>query len=233
MQVFKYPIFINGTNIINIHMPGTAIVIGATGLVGSHLVQDLLQNSGYDKVKALVRKPLPFRDGKLEQIVVDFTDEAALQSVLHGDVLFCGIGTTIKKAGSQEAFTAVDYAIPMRCGTIARKNGIQQFHLVSSIGAQSSSKNFYLRTKGRTEAALRALQYPSLYIYQPSFLTGNRKEMRFGEQVALWIMPVFGFLLRGRWAKYRPVKAEDVAIKMRELSEKGSTGVHYILFHQS
>lgn len=233
MQVFKYPIFINGTNIINIHMPGTAIVIGATGLVGALLVQDLLANSGYEKVKALVRKPLPFRDGKLEQIVVDFTDEAALQSVLHGNALFCCIGTTIKKAGSQDAFTAVDYAIPVRCGTIARKNGITQFHLVSSIGAQASSKNFYLRTKGRAEAALRALEFPAIFIYQPSFLVGSRKEMRFGEQVALWVMPVFGFLLRGRWSKYRPVKAEDVARKMRELSEKGETGVHYVLFHQT
>ncbi|WP_164714166.1 NAD(P)H-binding protein [Chitinophaga rhizosphaerae] len=214
-------------------MPGTAIVIGATGLVGSLLVQDLLENSGYAKVKALVRKPLPIRDGKLEQIVVDFTDDAALQSVLHGDVLFCCIGTTIKKAGSEEAFIAVDYAIPVRCGTIVRKNGIRQYHLVSSIGAQASSKNFYLRTKGRAEAALRALEFPAMYIYQPSFLIGNRKEMRFGEQVALWVMPVFGCLLRGRWSKYRPVRAEDVAKKMRELSEKGGPGVHYVLFYQT
>lgn len=233
MQVFKCPIFNNGTNIINIHMRGTAIVIGATGLIGSLLVQDLLKNSQFTKVKALLRKPLPLRDGRLEQVVVDFTDDMALESVLHGDVLFCCIGTTIKKAGSQEAFNAVDYAIPVRCGTIARKNGITQFHLVSSIGAQASSKNFYLRTKGRTEAALRALQFPSLFIYQPSFLTGNRKEVRFGEQIAIMLMPVFSFLMRGRWRKYRPVKAENVAIKMRELSESGKTGVHYILFHQS
>ncbi len=155
-------------------MPGTAIVIGATGLVGALLVQELLKDSHFEKVKALVRKPLPFRDGKLEQIVVDFTDEAALQSVLHGDVLFCCIGTTIKKAGSQEAFTAVDYDIPVRCGTIARRNGITQFHLVSSIGAQASSKT--------STSVQRAAQKPhyghwnSRYIYLSTQLPHGQPE---------------------------------------------------------
>lgn len=212
-------------------MPGTAIVIGATGLTGQHLVNLLLESAGYGAVRAVGRKPLVIRHPKLQQSIISMDDEAALETALKGDVLFCCIGTTIKKAGSQAAFTAVDHDIPVRCGRIARKNGVPQFHLMSSIGAGKDARNFYLRTKGNTEEALKAMNFPALYIYRPSLLTGNRGEFRLGEQVSEWLSPVFSLLLQGGMKKYRPVKAAVVAERMLQKSKENEAGAHTVYFH--
>ncbi|MBO9155095.1 NAD(P)H-binding protein [Chitinophaga sp. GCM10012297] len=212
-------------------MPGTAIVIGATGLTGQHLVKLLLENSDYGTVRTVTRRPLPFQHPKLEQTVLQMEDDAALETALKGDALFCCIGTTIKKAGSQAAFTAVDHDIPVRCGRMARKNGVPQYHLMSSIGARQGARNFYLRTKGATEEALAGMNFPALYIYRPSFLTGNRGEFRFGEQLSQWLTPVFNFLLRGKLKKYRPVKAAAVAETMVKKSKEDEAGMHTVYFH--
>lgn len=211
-------------------MPGTAIVIGATGLIGQQLVE-LLLSSGYDAVKTISRRPLPLQHPKLEQSVASLEDGPELEEALKGDVLFCCIGTTIKKAGSQAAFTAVDHDIPVRCGRIARRNGVSQYHLVSAIGAKAGSRNFYLRTKGNVEAALTAMGFPSLYIYRPSFLVGERKEVRFGEQLAAWLMPVFNLVLQGNAKKFRPVKGATVAETMLRKSGEGEKGVHIVYFN--
>lgn len=209
-------------------MPKTAIVTGATGLIGNLLVQALLNDGTFDKVRAIVRKPLLIQDSRLENVVVSFEDDPALEQALQGDVLFCCIGTTIKKAGSQAAFTAVDHDIPVKTGAIALRNGVSQYHLVSSVGAKAHASNFYLRTKGQTEEALIRQGFPSLFIYRPSMLMGSRKEVRFGEQVAQLLMPVFSFLLKGRWRKYRPVKAETVALCMLENAKNGEKGVKVV-----
>lgn len=209
-------------------MPQTAIVIGASGLVGNELVQALLQDETYSSVKAVVRRPLAIQHPRLVNLVLSFDDEKALTTALTGDVLFCCTGTTIKKAGSRKAFRAVDYDIPVRCGAIALKNNVSRFLLVSSIGANERSSNFYLRTKGETEQALMHMQYPSLYIFRPSLLMGRRKEFRFGEQVAQFLMPVFNFLLSGSRKKYRPVKAAVLAKNMIEKAKEEAPGVHVV-----
>ncbi|WP_343701597.1 NAD(P)H-binding protein [Chitinophaga sp.] len=206
-------------------MPKTAIVTGASGLIGNLLVQALLQDDSFDRVRAVVRKPLLLEHPRLENAVVSFNDADALEKALQGDVLFCCIGTTIKTAGSQAAFTAVDYAIPVNTGQIALRNGVRQYHLVSAVGANARSSNFYLRTKGQTEEALIQLGFPSLFIYRPSLLLGNRKEVRFGEQVAQLLMPAFNLFMKGRWRKYRPVKAETVAAAMITKAKSGEKGV--------
>lgn len=211
-------------------MPGTAIVIGATGLIGQQLVQRLL-HSGYDEVRTVSRRPLPLEHPKLKQILTSLEGGPELEEALKGDALFCCIGTTIKKAGSRAAFTAVDHDIPVRCGQIARRNGVSQYHLVSAIGAKAGARNFYLRTKGNVEAALAATGFPSLYIYRPSFLVGDRKEVRFGEQLAQWLTPVFNLILQGNAKKYRPVKAATVAETMLKKSEEGEKGVHIVYFN--
>ena len=209
-------------------MPGTAIVTGATGLIGNLLVQALLNDPAFDRVRAIVRKPLLLQHPRLENAVVDFDDDAMLTAALKGDVLFCCIGTTIKKAGSQAAFTAVDYGIPVKTGGIALRNGVRQYHLVSAVGANANASNFYLRTKGQTEEALIQMGFPALFIYRPSLLLGNRKEVRFAEQVGQLFQPALNFMLKGRLRKYRPVKAETVALTMLANAKNQEAGVKVI-----
>jgi uncharacterized protein YbjT (DUF2867 family) len=207
-------------------MPQTAIVIGATGLTGSHLVNQLLQSKAFDKVKVLVRAATLKERPGLESVVVDFSDEASLAAALHGDALFCCIGTTIRKAGSQENFREVDFNIPIRCATLAKRQGVRQFLLISSVGANARSRNFYLRTKGETEQAVEKLGFPSLHLFRPSLLLGSRTEFRLGERIAQWLIQVFYFLLQGKWRKYRGVKVSTLAKAMLKAALKGEEGTH-------
>ncbi|GAA0555516.1 NAD(P)H-binding protein [Chitinophaga japonensis] len=207
-------------------MPQTAVVIGATGLTGSHLVNLLLHNPAFDKVRVLLRRPSLKQRAGLESIIVDFEDEASLADALHGDVLFCCIGTTRRKAGSQEQFRQVDFNIPVRCATLAKRQGFPQFLLMSSVGANVHSRFFYLRTKGETEQAVTRLDFGSLHIFRPSALLGKRQELRPGALVGQWLVQVFYFLLQGRWKKYRGIRASTVAKAMMAAAVKGERGTH-------
>lgn len=207
-------------------MPQTAIVIGATGLTGSHLANQLLHSKAFDKVKVLLRTPTLKERPGLESIVVDFRDEAALAAALHGDVLFCCIGTTIRKARTRENFREVDFNIPVRCATLARRQGFRQFLLISSIGANARSRSFYLRTKGEAEHAIEKLGFPGLHIFRPSLLLGYRPEFRLGERIAQWLIQVFFFLLQGRWKKYRGIEASALTKAMMKVALKTEEGTH-------
>ena len=206
-------------------MNKTAIVIGATGLTGTHLVAALLQDPYFGKVKVLVRKPWAHTRPRLDSIIVDFDDDESLAAALQGDVLYCCIGTTIKKAGSQEKFREVDYGIPVKCARIAREQGVTQFALMSSIGANPNSRTFYLRTKGETEAAVQAMGFSGVYIFRPSVLLGTRNEFRLGEWLGKYLIQLFYFLLQGRWKKYRGIKAATVANAMIVATKHADTGV--------
>ncbi|MGO4293818.1 NAD(P)H-binding protein [Chitinophaga sp. RAB17] len=206
-------------------MNKTAIVIGATGLTGTHLVAALLQDPAFSKVKILIRQPWAHARPRLESIIVDFDDAERLASALQGDVLFCCIGTTIKKAGNQEKFREVDYGIPVKCARIAYEQGVSQFALMSSIGADPHARNFYLRTKGETEEAIQSLRFRGLYIFRPSVLIGSRKEFRLGERIGKYLIQLFYFLLQGRWKKYRGIKAATVANAMIAATKHADTGV--------
>lgn len=206
-------------------MNKTAIVIGATGLTGTHLVAALLHDPAFSKVKVLVRQPWAHARPKLESIIVDFDDEESLAAALHGDILFCCIGTTIKKAGSQENFRAVDYNIPVKCARIAKEQGVSQFLLMSSINANPNSRNFYLRTKGQTEKAIEQVGFRSVNIFRPSVLIGPRKEFRLGEWIGRYLFLLFYFLLQGRWKKYRGIKAATVANAMMIAAKENDEGV--------
>jgi uncharacterized protein YbjT (DUF2867 family) len=207
-------------------MPQTAVVIGATGLTGSHLVNLLLHNPAFDKVKVLLRAPSFKQREGLEITIVDFGDEESLAAALHGDALFCCIGTTRKKAGGKEEFRQVDFDIPVRCATLAKRQGLGQFLLMSSIGANVRSRFFYLRTKGETEQAVTRLGFPGLHIFRPAALLGKRREKRLGEMLGQWLVLVFYYLLQGRWKKYRAVKASTVAKAMIAAAVKGEHGTH-------
>lgn len=207
-------------------MHQTAVVLGATGLTGNSLVTLLLHDPRFSKVKVLLRSPTLKQRPGLEPIIVDFNEEESLTAALQGDVVFCCVGTTIAKAGSQEKFREVDFNIPVRCATIARRNNIPQFVLMSSIGANTYSRNFYQRTKGETEKAIEKLGFPILQIFRPSMLLGRRQEFRLGEFIVYLLIPVFYFLLHGSWRKYRPIKAVNVSRAMINAAINTGSGTH-------
>lgn len=190
-----------------------ATVIGATGLIGSYLLELLLKDDHFDSLRVLVRRPFESDHPKLEKKLVDFTDAESFRLALEGsDVVFCSIGTTQKKVkGDKEAYRKIDYDITVNAARFCKLNGCETFVFVSSVGASSKSKNFYLKLKGEIEDAVKAIGLKHVHIMQPSLLLGKRKESRFGEKIAQWVMPVFSFLIP---KKYRPVKAKKVAEQM-------------------
>lgn len=190
-----------------------ATIIGSTGLIGTHLLNLLINNPDYSTVRILIRRPVEFSHPKLEKKLVDFNDMESFRLALEGtEVIFCCIGTTMKKMkGDKEAYRKIDYDIAVHAAQLGKACGCEKFVLVSAVGADSSSRNFYLKLKGETEEGVQASGIESVYILRPSLLIGNRKEFRAGEKLATWLMPLFAFLLP---ARYRPVKASDVAKAM-------------------
>lgn len=172
-----------------------AMVIGATGLVGELLVHSLLEHPAYSLVRVLVRRPLEPQHPKLEQHVVDWEQLESQDHLFDGiDDLYCCLGTTIKKAGSQDNFRQVDYHYPVRAATIAKQHGVSQMLVISSMGASADSRVFYSRTKGEMEDALSDIGFPSLHIFRPSLILGDRNEKRFGEQMVRLCHEVSGSL---------------------------------------
>lgn len=188
----------------------TALIVGGSGLVGRYCLQALLEEPGYGTVISVARRKLPINEhGKLVQKVLPLETLASLVLPPVDDV-FCALGTTIRKAGSQEAFRQVDYELALAVADRGLRFGAKQFILVSSVGAEASSRNFYLRTKGELEAALIRLPFAAVHIFRPSFLVGKREESRFGESLAIPAAKIFQFLLMGSLRKYRPISAATV-----------------------
>lgn len=205
----------------------TALVIGASGLVGEATVKQLLQSQHYSKVIALTRKPLAINNSKFENPVVNF-DKPEQYNKIKADDVYCAMGTTITKAGSQAAFKKVDYEIPMQVANWALQNGATQFILVSSLGADAQSAVFYSRTKGELEVALKALSYKSLLIFRPSILLGDRKEKRTGEAIGRFVAEKLSFLFAGPLGKYKGTPATLLATAMIKLANEGNTGARII-----
>jgi len=189
----------------------TANVIGATGLVGKQLVRLLLENENFEKVRIFVRRDSGIQHSRLEQQIVDFKNEKTWEKQLTGDVLFSALGTTLKQAGSKEKEYEVDFTFNLNFARKAKENGIENYVLVSSIGANAKSRIFYTRMKGELDEEVAKLGFKNLAILRPSSLTGNRKEKRPAEIISI---PVLRFLTRFMLKKYRPIKAEMVARAM-------------------
>lgn len=209
-------------------MAKTAILIGASGLVGNEVLNLLLNDAGFDKINVFVRKPLPVNHPKLEQHIIDFDQIYKFTDLVKGDVLFCCLGTTIKTAGSKEEFKKVDYAYPLAFAKIAKQNGIHKFIIISSLGANSNTSNFYLKVKGDIEKELEKLKFPSLIIVRPSMLLGDRKEFRMGESIGKIVMKLVSILFIGKLKKYKAIEATTVAKAMVKLSESDSEGISVI-----
>lgn len=204
----------------------TALLAGATGLVGGHCLDLLLSEQSYSKVVVVGRQKLDRADSKLEQHVVDFDRLDDFASVLKGDDVFCCLGTTIKKAGSQENFRRVDFTYTHEIARIASQNGAGQFLLVSALGANRKSSIFYNRVKGEIEEAVSALSFHGVQIFRPSLLLGERPEFRLGERVAEKTARMFSFLFVGPIAKYRPIHARTVANAMVRIAPRYYGGVN-------
>lgn len=203
----------------------TALVAGATGLIGGECLRLLLAHPAYEKVVAIVRRPMALAHPKFEERVIGFESLGELRPIAADDA-FCALGTTIRKAGSKDAFYAVDHDAVVNFAYWARGGGARTFAVVSSLGANASSGNFYLATKGDAEAALREQWFPHLEIFRPSVLLGNREESRPGERIAAVLLSAARPLLGGPLAKYRAIEAATVARAMIASAQTGEKGTH-------
>lgn len=201
-----------------------ALLAGASGLVGNELLHILLESPHYESVKIIGRRHIDIKHPKLEQLVVDFDRLENCREWLGADDVYCCLGTTIKAAGSQQAFRKVDFEYPAKLAQLALEQGAQKFLTISALGADSTSKVFYSRTKGQLEDVLKKTAYPALHIFQPSLLLGDRKEFRFGEKAAILLSPLFSLLLVGKLQKYKPISARRVAMAMQHAAQDPTLG---------
>lgn len=202
----------------------TATLVGATGLIGSYLLQELLNDKYFDTVKILIRRPVDITHTKLEKKIVDFNDgDSLLVALSNSDVLFCAIGSTMKKVkGDKEAYRKIDFDIPVNLARFCKMTGCEKFILVSSAGANPKSPNFYQRLKGETDEAIKRSGLKTIHIMRPSLLLGERKEYRLGENIGKAIMTSLSFLIP---ARYKAIHGKEVAKVMFALSKKNEDGI--------
>lgn len=211
-------------------MTRTATLIGATGLIGGHLYR-LLQADGYfTTIRLLVRRPFPTNEPRTEVRLTDFSDTESLRLGLEGSTaIFCAVGTTQKKvAGDKTAYRKIDFDIPVAAARWAAAAGAKHFLLVSSVGADAKSSNFYLRLKGEVEDAVRASGVQSVSFFRPSMLLGKRMEHRPGERIGQVGSQILSGLMLGGLRKYRPIQAETVAAAMIAQSKKEVPGAEVL-----
>ena len=205
-------------------MSRTALVAGATGLVGSHLLALLLADAHWSRVVTIGRRMTSQQHDKLEQRVLDLGELETVSGLPRVDDVFCCLGTTITQAGSQTAFRLVDHTFVLGLARAGLRAGATQFLLVSAIGADPESRVFYSRVKGETETAIRKLPYQAIQIFRPSLLLGERPEFRLGERIAKLGAPVMTGLLFGRFRRYRPIQAATVARAMVTIAREAPRG---------
>ena len=201
-----------------------ALVAGATGLIGSELLQQLIHGRYYQTISLLSRREVETSSKRVETIITDY-EKLTEKDVPKGvDDVFCCLGTTMKKAGSKEAFRQVDYDYPLKVAEIAKKKGAGQYLLVSAMGADANSSIFYNQVKGEIEQAIAQLKFPAFHIFRPSVLTGRRSENRVGEKVVQMLMNTLSPVMIGGLRKYRPISGEDVASAMYRMAKKELKG---------
>ena len=210
----------------------TALVAGASGLVGGHVLRLLLENPAYVRVTVLARRELPLAHKKLEQRVVSFDRLAQIADFPRVHDVFCCLGTTMKQAGSREAFRTVDYTYVVELGRVAVRHRASQFLVATALGADSRSRIFYSRVKGEAEEAVRRLQFEGTQIFRPSWLIGARAKSRPAERVAGILSPLVAWTFVGPLARYRPIKAEVVARALVRVALEASRGTHVYESHE-
>jgi uncharacterized protein YbjT (DUF2867 family) len=192
--------------------PKTALIVGSTGLIGSQLLDLLLEDVNYSSIVAVTRRRLEVSNPKLVNVICELNQLADHSQELKADDVFCCLGTTIKKAKSKEAFRTVDFEAPLALAKITKKQGAKRFLLISALGANKNSSIFYNRVKGEVEEAVQQEGYTECHIFRPSLLLGPRKEHRSGEEAGKVFDKVFGWLIP---LKYRPIESIKVARAMQ------------------
>lgn len=205
-------------------MTKKAIIVGASGLIGSNLLQILLEEDYYDQVVVLVRRELPVKHKKLTQLIIDFDKLSDYSGQINGHVIFSCLGTTLSQTPDKNEYRKIDYDYPLQLAQLALQNGVKQFHLVSAVGADAKSSGFYLKLKGETENDIIKLGLPSLHIYRPSMLLGRKEKVRLMETILSGIMRVIDPLLIGSLSKYHSVSGATVARAMFIQSIDNETG---------
>ena len=198
----------------------TALIFGSSGLIGSHLLNIILQKNKYNKVKLFVRSVPENNDSKVEIIQTDFANlEKHKNSIVGDDCFFC-IGTTRKDAPDKNEYKRIEYEIPVSVAKIAKSNSVNSFVYVSSLGANPKSSGSYLKNKGQVEDELKNLNFSKLAVIRPSILLGNRKTFRLGERIGIFAMKGLSIFFLGNLKKYKPIQAEYVAKAMVTIAEK-------------
>lgn len=204
----------------------TALLFGASGMVGGFCLEELLASPIYEKVISFGRRDLEVEHDKLTHHIIDFDQLTEIKDLLKGDDLFCCLGTTIKKAGSKPAFRKVDFEYPLKIATIALQNQVGQFILVSAVGADPDSLVFYNQVKGELEVAIKQLDFWSIHIMRPSLLMGERKESRPLERIGMILSQGLDTIVGNLMGKYKPVNAEHVAKSMIIAAQNLKGGIH-------
>lgn len=201
-----------------------AIIAGASGLIGSNLVNILLEAPQYAEVLVIVRKELPIQHKKLVQLVINFDELDKHAAAITGHAIFSCLGTTKAQTPDKDQYRKIDHDYPLQLAQLAKQNGVEQFHVVTAIGANKNSSTFYLKLKGELEDELQKLGLKTLHIYQPAMLMGERERSRLLEKIATGVFKVIDPLLVGGLKKYRSVKGSTVANAMFKKSLESATG---------
>ena len=203
----------------------TAIIAGASGLIGRSLTQALLKSEDYDQVILLVRKPIGIQYEKIREQLIDFDELESMGDFPKGDDIFCCLGTTQKKTPNESEYRKVDYDYCYNLAKRSLKEGASRFFLISSMGAKKGASSFYLSLKGELEHDVSFLDYRTIYIFRPSLLRGDRKENRPGEKFAQFVtrfIPFFGPL-----KKYKPIHADKVVDAMMKVAQQEDKGCYF------
>jgi uncharacterized protein YbjT (DUF2867 family) len=206
----------------------SALVLGASGLVGQDLTKILTDSSEYNEITLLLRKKLDIDSENIHQEIVDFDNLEKYHSLFNVDSVFCCLGTTIKIAKTKDNFMKVDLEYPVTSAQITKQSGKGRFFVISAMGSDEKSKIFYNSVKGLLERKLKELNLNSLHIFRPSILMGDRKEFRLGESITLALCKVLPFVFIGVLKKYKPTKTTNLAFAMYKasLSDNKGTFVH-------
>ena len=205
----------------------TALIAGCTGLIGKQLLQLLLEDQHYEKVKAITRRPLDLQHSKLENLVLDYDKLSERYADLKADDVFCCLGTTIKIAKTKEAFRKVDFEYPRELARITKNQGASQYLIVTALGADKNSGIFYNQVKGEVEEAISHVAFRTVHILRPSLLLGERTELRAGEGAATSFFKILGFLIP---TKYKAIDSAKVARAMLGFAKQNDPGFY---FHES
>lgn len=199
----------------------SAIILGATGLTGSKLLEELLSDDRYDSIKLFTRSSVGITSPKIEEYLLDLFDIESYTDKFKADEVYCCIGTTKSKTPNKEQYSAIDYGIPVTAAKLCQENGIQTICIISALGANEESTVFYNRVKGEMEQAVLSMKIPNTYLLQPSLIGGKRDENRLGERAAKLIFKVLEPFFIGSLKKYKTISPNIIARCMLILANNG------------